>query len=207
MEYDLPYDGDLQKALERGDDSAVEKIMLYRDNESISFSLPNVFFNHRRCEVEIIFLDNKGQPSNSFCGKLDGLNDNIKNSNVYFIMNIRLKKILNDWYILEDDSNVINTSKVIVGIFIENNVYSFVDKLDYDKNYIDLYYSLYTRMYWKLNNRSANISYENFRKLSESGMIAVINALFRSSPKRNKNFTPEEEDMEFEVDTLYDIEE
>ena len=111
MESDLPYDGDFQTALEKGDNNAIEKITEWRRNTDIIFNLPKMINTQQRCEVEIVFLDEQGQPEDNFCGKKRKLEDDITSSNTYFIINIALKKILGTWYILEEDLQLISKSK------------------------------------------------------------------------------------------------
>jgi len=135
------------------------------------FSLPKIADTQRKCEVEIIFLDKQGQPEDNFCGKRHKLEEDIESSNTHFIANIALKKVLDTWYILEEDIRLVSKSKKIVAIPIHENVYSLTDKNNYDENYANVYYSLYARLYWKLKSKSSNLPYENFKRIPERDMI------------------------------------
>lgn len=167
---------DLQIALRRGSNIDAAKILEKRDEDNVSFSLPKIIDKQRMCEVSITFLNNQGVSNNGFCGKVDSLSSN---NNRYFMKNISLKKLINDWYILEDDIVLISKNKKLIAIPIVENVYSLVEKDDYEKDYGGVYYSLYTRLYWKLKKRSTNISYQNFKGKLESEMIKQIADLFK----------------------------
>lgn len=182
-EYDLPFEGDLQMALDRGDNFAIEQISKWREHDRVSFSLPRVIDTQRGCEVEITFLDRNGIPYNSFCGKADKLNQIVTRSNTFFVMNIPLKKFTDESYILEDDARLIGKHKKLIGIPVCKDVYSLVEKEDYDNDYVNVYYSLHTRIFWKIKNRISNISFENFKSMPERDMLEQINNLVKSHTK------------------------
>ena len=56
-------------------------------------------------------------------------------------------------------------------------VYSLVDKTSYDNDYPNVYYSLYSRLYWSLRHTSASISYQEFKSLFEWQMMDEISSL------------------------------
>ncbi len=199
----LPYEGDLRVALEKGDNRAAQEILSFRDRDDISFSLPRLGDAQEICEVEITFLNDIGLPDNSLCGKVDKLNMNLSTSNRYFAIKIPLKKLLDDTYILEDDGKLISKFKKLIGIPICKDAYSLVEKEDYDKNFGNVYYSLYARLYWKLKNRSSDIPYANFQGHPEREMLAQIQDLVKSHKERNRVL---EEDIEAEVDDPAELE-
>tara|TARA_R100000750_G_scaffold53279_1_gene38698 strand:+ start:147 stop:698 length:552 start_codon:yes stop_codon:yes gene_type:complete len=179
-ENSLPYDGDLQVALELGDDIAVAQIMYWRDSADVSFGLPRLDEKKRICEVEIFFLDKNGQVYNNFCGKLSMLVKNVASSNISYIVNIPIKNLTTEVYILEDDVNILkNNSKIVAIPLYKQQVYTLADKSDYDEDYANLYYGVYTRIFWTLKNRSADWSYEHFKSLPESNMLKEIRALIK----------------------------
>jgi len=177
---DLPYDGDLQAAFEVGDDTAITQIINWRDNIDVSFSLPRLDTEKRICEVEIFFLDKHGQEYNSFCGKLAMLEENVNSSNTSYIVNLPIKNLSNDTYILEDDITILkNSSKIIAIPLYKQKVYTLVDKRDYEEDYANLYYGIYTRIYWTIKNRSTDQSYDHFKTLPEPDMIKKIRFLLK----------------------------
>lgn len=176
----LPYDGNLQLAFEFGDEDAINQIMRWRDNAEVSFGLPRLDNEKRVCEVEIFFLDKHGQDYNNFCGKLAMLENNVTSSNTNYIINIPIKNLSTETYILEDDINILkNSSKIVAIPLYEQKVYTLVDKGDYDEDYANTYYGVYTRIYWALKNRSADWSYEHFKTLPEPNMIKEIRHLIK----------------------------
>ena len=96
-------------------------------------------------------------------------------------------------YILEDDVKLIGKNAKIIAIPIYQNVYSLVNKADYENNYGDVYYSLYARLYWKLKNRGSNISYENFIGIPERDMLEKISNLLKIKDNDEEEINDDEE--------------
>ena len=180
----LPYNGNLKTAISRGDDAAVDQITRWRYDDDISFVLPRPNIKNRICETEITFLDHNGQASDGFCGRSSKLNEDINKSNTLYFHNISVK-ILMDVYILEDTLPVIKNSRKIMAVPFYHNAFSLVDKKEFDRDYAGIYYGLYTNIFWKLKNTSADMSYNNFVLLSERSMIKEIFNLIDSHQPSN----------------------
>lgn len=174
---DRPVLEDLQVALDKGDLENINILTEIRNQTDIPFELPSI--PARKCEIEISFLNSSAQIDNSFCGTVESLILTVNTSNTYYLVNLSLKKIY-DWYVLEDDLDVLNNYKKIIGIPVHRNVYALIDKEEYDTDYPSLYYGLYTRTFWKLYNKIAPLSYQNFKRKPEREMISMINLLISS---------------------------
>lgn len=169
-------------ALDIGDQKSVENIMANRMRNT-SVSLPRIVFDKNRCKTEIFFLDSNLRVSNKICF----LKKEAINSNPFYVLSIEIKMIDDNTYILSEDEDVLKTSSKIIAIPIYDSIYSLINKESYDKNSTEILYSLYKNIYMKLNSRSVNISYENFKNKSDIGKLAMTRDLISNKINQVRN--------------------
>jgi hypothetical protein len=163
-ELSLPYYGNIEEAMWRGDEKAKEQIMRWR---VANIHIEDAYEpDDLDCSLEITFINTRGFPKEPVCAILP--------TNINPILRNKLPVIpFGDKYLLSEDIGVISDTK-ITAIPLGNGIYSLVSKEDYEKKFTDVLYNIYTYVCWKIKNKKPSIIYQSFVKYNITNMMYKI---------------------------------
>lgn len=160
----LPYYGNIEEAIRRGDEESKEKIMRWRaDNIRVYV---DDMEEELECRIELSFLDSRGVKSDSVCLEKFSTKS-IKRNGLVVIP-------FGEKYILSSD---ITDGRNFIAIPIGNGIYSLTTKENYETKFEKTLYGIYTHIHWILKIRKPQHTYETFVKYSIARMLKEINSL------------------------------